>query len=115
MLLTLNGKKVNILKRGNEYRYTYNVHFDADVYNVSFGMLIKTISGNALGGATTAPNVFEGISQIERNSTAQVEFRFFCIFNPGTYFLNAGVLGTMNHEEIFLHRILALQRNLWFF
>ena len=35
-----------------------------------------------------------------------VEFRFACALNPGTYFLNAGVVGSVGEEESFLHRLL---------
>ena len=37
-----------------------------------------------------------------------VEFPFTCHTPPGYYFLNAGVLGTVDGEEIFLHRVLDI-------
>lgn len=107
-ILTLDGKQVNGLIRGRTYRYTYQVDFDADARNVRFGMLIKTVQGLELGGATTAPEGSQGIKKTEANHTVSIEFIFSCALNPGVYFLNAGVTGTTGAEETYLHRILDL-------
>ena len=107
-ILTLYGEKVNCLIRGKSYRYTYKVKFYQGATNVRFHMLIKSISGLELGGAFSAPNIKQSISHIASGTTAMVEFRFSCHLNPGSYFLNAGVTGTRNMEEIFLHRVLDI-------
>lgn len=107
-ILTLSGERVNCLKRGKSYRYTYKVRFDISATNVRFGMLIKTTSGLELGGATSAPSVHQSISYLELGTIINVEFRFICNLNPGSYFLNAGVVGSDREEETFLHRVLDL-------
>ena len=107
-ILTLSGKKVNYLKKGNKYRYTYKVKFDQGVSGVNFGMLIKTISGLEIGGATHAPSIGSGISYVPTGTTINVEFQFACNLNPGSYFLNAGVIGIKNNEAIYLHRVLDI-------
>ncbi len=107
-ILTLTGKKVNCLKRNRSYRYTYKVKFDKGATNVRFGMLIKTLSGLELGGAVSAPTVGQGIPYLEPGTIVNVEFRFNCNLNPGSYFLNAGVLGISREEETYLHRVLDL-------
>jgi lipopolysaccharide transport system ATP-binding protein len=103
-ILTLSGKLVNGLVRGRRYRYCYNVAFDRSATNVRFGMLIKTTSGLALGGALSSPSLGEAIPLVQAGESVSVEFVFNCYLNPGVYFLNSGVLGFCDHEEIFLHR-----------
>ena len=107
-ILTMFGKSVNYLKRGRNYRYAYRVRFDKGATNVRFGMLIKTISGLELGGAVSAPSIGRGISYIGPGTTVNVEFRFVCNLNPGTYYLNAGVQGASGDEDTYLHRILDI-------
>lgn len=104
-LLNLQGQKVNCLKVGETYRYTYRVHFDRDARNVRFGMLIKTPTGVELGGATSAKQATEGISFISSGSMLSVEYSFVCHLNEGLYFLNAGISGDCGEGFQHLHRI----------
>jgi lipopolysaccharide transport system ATP-binding protein len=105
-ILTLSGRKVNCVVRGRVYRYTYKVRFDKGATNVRFGMLIKTVSGLELGGGASAPALAQAIPYVAPASEAHVELRFTAALNSGTYFLNAGVVGTIGTEETYLHRIL---------
>jgi lipopolysaccharide transport system ATP-binding protein len=101
-----NGNQVNVLIGGRTYRYAYKVTFTEGVENVLFGLLIKTISGVELGGASSAPSIKKGIPTIRPGSEYMVDFHFQCNLNPGIYFINAGVFGVINNEEKYLHRIL---------
>lgn len=105
-ILNLAGEPVNCLKRGHAYRYTYQAHFSVGAASVRFGMMIKTLAGVELGGATSAVSLQDAITYIAQGSVVQVEFGFQCNLNPGTYFLNAGVLGTAGENETYLHRLL---------
>lgn len=100
------GAKVNCLASGETYRYAFDVRFESSATNVLFGMLIKTISGVELGGGVTSPSLQESIPYVEKSTLLTVEFSFRCMLNPGVYFINSGVVGTENREEIFLHRVL---------
>lgn len=100
------GDPVNCLNKRSIYRYSYTVRFLEGASNIRFGMLIKTVSGMELGGAASASTMQNAISYIAPGSLVRVEFRFQCNLNPGAYFLNAGVVGTKNEEETFLHRLL---------
>lgn len=100
------GENVNCLKRGNTYYYTYQVKFERKAMNVRFGMVIKTASGLELGGAVSAPHGSVGIETISPGSIVNVEYRFTCNLNPGTYFLNAGVQGIIDSVDTYLHRVL---------
>jgi lipopolysaccharide transport system ATP-binding protein len=103
---TLSGNRVNCLKRGQTYLYTYRVKFLKGASNVRFTMLIKTTSGVNLGGAISAADLTSGIPYIAPDSEARMEIKFNCALTPGCYFINCGVLGIVDSEEVVLHRIL---------
>ncbi|WLD65985.1 MULTISPECIES: ABC transporter ATP-binding protein [Pseudomonas] len=105
-IVNLAGESVNCLIRGRTYRYTYKVNFTLAAMSVRFGMMIKTLTGVELGGAATAMSPLDTISYVAPGTIIQVEFAFECNLNPGTYFLNAGVLGAVGEEETYLHRLL---------
>lgn len=105
-ILDLAGEPVNCLKSGKTYRYTYRASFAVGATGVRFGMMIKTLAGVELGGATSAASLQDAISHVEKGTVIQVEFAFQCNLNPGTYFLNAGVLGATGESETYLHRLL---------
>lgn len=99
------GKVVNLINRGEQYIYSYTVKFSDAAYNVRFGMLIKTISGVELGGGVShLPE--DAIEVITPSTIMQVDFTFNCYLLPGVYFLNAGVVGSIDGQENYLHRCL---------
>ncbi|HJT96920.1 MAG TPA: ABC transporter ATP-binding protein [Rhodanobacteraceae bacterium] len=100
---TLAGRRVNVLRAGRDYVYTYRATFERTVSLVRFGMMIRTVSGLELGGAASAVHG-RGVDLIEAGSEVRIAFRFRCLLAGGTYFLNAGVLGRLAEEEVFLDR-----------
>jgi lipopolysaccharide transport system ATP-binding protein len=105
MLTTLDGERVNVLVRGQEYVYLYKVDFEREAYNVRFGMLIKTISGLELGGMVSHAQD-DALDHVEQGAVMRPQFKFRCALLPGVYFLNAGIVATENSEEVYLHRII---------
>ncbi len=63
-IITLGGETVNHLVARNSYIYTYSVKFDKLASHVRFGMLIKTVSGFELAGASFLATS-QSIKQIE--------------------------------------------------
>jgi lipopolysaccharide transport system ATP-binding protein len=104
IIRTLDGRQVNGLVRGREYRYCYDVEFDDECVGVRFGMVIKTITGMPLGGSLSEAATYMGLA-VRRGTRASVEFRFRCLLNPGVYFMNAGVFGCLEQDELLLHRL----------
>ncbi|WP_119717229.1 ABC transporter ATP-binding protein [Cognatilysobacter tabacisoli] len=102
-LQSLEGRRVNVLQAGREYVYAYRAHFDAAAVAVRFGMMIKTVTGVELGGAASAPEVAPHAYFAGGQSVA-VRFRFRAMLAPGTYFLNAGVVGLLGEQEQYLCR-----------
>jgi len=103
-IYSMDGRQVNGLIRGREYRYKYRVKFERAFTGVRFGMLIKSVSGIHLGGALSEASLQEGLTVAE-GEWADVEFRFRCHLNPGVYFMNAGVFGCPGETETLLHRL----------
>lgn len=102
----LDGDQVNTLIRGQRYRFVYLARFERGASLVGFGMLIKTPSGVELGGAASAPQARDAIPYVQSGSCLRVEFEFDCRLNPGSYYLNSGIVGRDKGTEIFLHRML---------
>lgn len=102
-ITNLDGKIVNNLVGRNHYIYTYTVSFFKQASQVRFGMLIKTLSGFELGGASFTAAT-QQIEYIEAETTLVVKFKFQCLLNPGVYFLNAGVSGIVDNQFTYLAR-----------
>ena len=105
-ILNIAGEQVNCLKRGRTYRYAYTVDFAIPAGAVRFGMMIKSLGGVELGGGTSASKLQDAVAIVNKNTQMQVEFTFQCNLNPGTYFLNAGVVGVIEEGETYLHRLI---------
>lgn len=105
-ILNAAGKQVNCLKRGDSYRYTYRVAFSTGAGAVRFGMMIKTLAGIEIGGAASAASAQDAIAYVAADAEVDVEFKFECNLNPGTYFLNSGVVGAVGEGETYLHRLI---------
>jgi len=103
-ILTPEGRQVNVLVTGRDYVYVYEIHFTEPAIGVRCGAMFKTMGGFELGGLIThGPGA--GVDYIPAGSVYQARFPFRCLLLPGVYFLNSGVVGSQNSEEVFLHRI----------
>ena len=100
-----NGDPVNVLSMGGTYTYSYRVTFTGECRRVRFGMLIKLTDGVEVGGVASHPPG-EGIDVCPAGSSFAVSYRFRASLVPNVYFMNAGVMGDIEGEEIYLHRIL---------
>jgi lipopolysaccharide transport system ATP-binding protein len=104
-LETLGGHRVNVIRAGAEYIYTYLASFDRIVTQVRFGMLIKSVSGLELGGAISSLAA-DALEVVHPGLAIRVKFRFRCMLAPGTYFMNAGIRGHLDEGETFLDRVI---------
>lgn len=104
---TRDGKVVNGLVRGRRYCFGFNVAFSKPAYYVRFGSLIRGITGLPICGTMSAARLLDGKAEAAAGQSANVEFWFDCMLNPGIYFMNAGVFGVeqLGQEETLLHRI----------
>ena len=109
-ILNLNGRQLNGLVRGETYEFQYKASFKKSISKPRFGMLIKSVSGISIGGASLlgGGREIEGLLSVEPFEEILVSFTFTCILNPGVYFLNAGVLGDSGAGESYLHRVIDI-------
>ena len=97
-ICTPEGTEVNVLVQGRAYVYTYRIETIEDLFNVNFGMLIKTLHGSDLGGGCY-PGVNSFLERLAGGRTYMVKWRFQANLNSGVYFTNAGVLA-QNQDKI---------------
>ncbi|HJU41012.1 MAG TPA: ABC transporter ATP-binding protein, partial [Tahibacter sp.] len=100
---TLSGRRVNVLRAGATYVYTYCVAFDADAARARCGMLIKSVTGLELAGAVSATRE-NAVERVAAGDVLEARFEFRCLLAPGTYFLNAGVQGQVGDADVYLDR-----------
>jgi len=100
---TLKGTRVNHLIARETYTYTYEVEFAKTASHVRFGMLVKTVSGFELAGASFLATS-QSIKHVEAGTKLMLEFQFKCMLAPDVYFLNAGVSGIVEGEFTYLDR-----------
>lgn len=103
-ITTLDGRRVNVLNRGERYIYHYQVIFNEDCLKVRAGNLFKTLNGVELGALISHPRG-GGIERVPAGTELHFEYPFRCLLQEGVYFLNAGVVGIRGDEEDFLHRV----------
>ena len=103
-ITTVDGEIVNNLIGGQDYIYCYKVRFHEAAFQVRFGMLIKTLTGFELGGAFSSTTE-DAIPVVQAGTVIDVQFRFTCHLLPAVYFLNCGVLGTIDGAEEFHDRL----------
>ncbi len=101
---TADAEVVNVLRSGGTYFYRYEVEFDASCYAVRFGMMLKLSTGIEVAGQVSHP-LGRGIDCVEAGTRVEVSFPLQMSFVAGTYFANAGVVGSRDEGEGYLHRI----------
>lgn len=104
-ILATDGREINGLIRGRRYRFCYRVKTSKILFKVRFGCLIKSMTGLPICGTISEPSLRDGMTIEGAGKTISVEFEFDCLLNPGLYFMNAGVFGIEDDQEVLLHRI----------
>ncbi|WP_240601742.1 ABC transporter ATP-binding protein [Oleiagrimonas sp. MCCC 1A03011] len=104
-LETPGGRRVNVLRAGDDYVYVYRVKFTESMERVRFGMLIKTITGLDLGGGASSLPA-HSLSHVQAGQEVDVRFQFRCMLDTGVYFLNAGVLARLGEGETYVDRLI---------
>lgn len=105
-ILNADGQRVNQLSMGQNYTLSYQVNFTEPAENVGFGMLIKSVGGLEIAGATTSRSKHRLLPSVVSGDKRHVRFPFACNLVPGTYFFNGGVTREIDGEMTFMHRIL---------
>lgn len=102
-LETPDGARVNVLRPGEDYVFSYRADFDTTAAGVRFGMMVRSLTGVELAGAVSHA-VTRPLEWVASGSRVEVRFRFRNRLNAGTYFLNAGVVALEGESEAFLAR-----------
>lgn len=100
------GQVVNTLHSGRRYTYRFDVEFHEDFASVAFGMLIKTVKGIDIIGASTRGDANLHLRAVQKGMVAEAKFDFICNLRPSLYVVNAGVSEPGSPDGGFIHRIL---------
>ncbi|MEJ6079954.1 ABC transporter ATP-binding protein [Vibrio sp. 1-Bac 57] len=103
-LLNTEGNRVNLLQSGRQYSFCFDVEISETAFRLGFGMLIKTLSGYEIGGATSHMDSDVVVEFAEKGASFAVTIKFNCNVRNGTYFMNCGCVGMVQGNLEFLHR-----------
>jgi lipopolysaccharide transport system ATP-binding protein len=88
---TVYGQQVNVLIPNEEYIFRYQIIFEEDLSCLNYGIGFKTVKG-----VPVSWRLFPGRHRYLKRSfhkgdVETVEWKFKCLFIPGTYFLNVSI------------------------
>ncbi|PWE21743.1 ABC transporter ATP-binding protein [Aliarcobacter skirrowii] len=104
-ILSLDGREVNHLIMGEEYKIKYQAKFYKNIANVHFGASIKNVQGTMIAGISTAKPKNRNSLMVEKDEEKEIEITFKCNLLPNTYFINCAVRGDRNNELAMLHQL----------
>jgi lipopolysaccharide transport system ATP-binding protein len=104
-LMTLDGRKVNVLVPQEEYVYSYKVQFGTEIEQVNFGVGFKNEKGLVVSWM-----VYPGVNRYIEKTFLKgenycIRWQFKCLFMPGTYYIDSGLRTPKNSEMMTLIKI----------
>ena len=99
------GRPVNVLVPHEEYVIRYRVNFTRPSFQVRWGTMIKNLVGTELSG-TAAPHILQPARDyVPAGTVVDAAFRFRLDLLPGVYFANVGLMGVVDSQVKYLHRL----------
>jgi lipopolysaccharide transport system ATP-binding protein len=102
---TLAGERVNNLVMDREYIYTYTVRFHLDAQKISCAIAFRTPQGLTLSHSGGVKTRLDNIEKVKKGEEYLVQWRFKCTLLPRTYYVDVGVIGSIDGEDVYLNRI----------
>lgn len=97
-ITTLAGERVNYLFPNDEYYINHGIRFDEDAENIAVACVFKSEKGIVLSGIRH-PGLGKTLDFAAKNTTYQVKWKFKCVFLPGSFYLDIGVVGFKGGEK----------------
>jgi len=104
-ILTLGGRRINVLQLGGRYVVSYRLAINSDTRKHAFGMQIKTVNGLVLAGSNNLEAPSLGPLSAQEGDEFDVRFEFDCRVLPGVYVIDTGVMAMVHGEWRFIHRV----------
>jgi lipopolysaccharide transport system ATP-binding protein len=101
---TLTGEEVNALVQHDEYYFTYTVDFMEYAGHINFGIAFRTEKGLLITSRHFPEKNKYLVREVMNGESIIVKWKFKCLFNPGTYFINANIWREINGNEQLLFR-----------
>lgn len=102
---TLSGETTNNLVMDREYIYNYTVRFHLDARKISCAIAFRTPSGLTLSHSGGLKTRLDNIEAVKKGEEYLVQWRFKCTMLPGTYYVDVGVIASIDGEDVYLNRI----------
>lgn len=95
-ILTLDGRRVNVLVQNEEYYFSYTVKFHSRMSNINFGMSIRTEQGLVLC-AMRYPGMHKCMDRTFNNGEVfLIKWKFKCTFLSKNFFLYTSISNIEN-------------------
>ncbi|MDH3920262.1 MAG: ABC transporter ATP-binding protein [Rhodospirillales bacterium] len=103
-ILDQDDRRVNLLSPRQAYKLTLTVVFPQPGTQVRYKMIIKTVEGLEVAGAESHPQA-DNRPFVDAGTKLVVTFPFVTRLAPGTYYVDAGIVGKIENRTMVLHRI----------
>jgi len=101
---TLNGKKVNVLSEGKNYKLQMSVTIINNLEDVRFGLAIKNNQGVYYSGVAYELLKHSNI-KILKKGNYNIEFDFNCLIVDGVFIIDAVILDDFTQKKNIAHKI----------
>jgi len=104
LIQTPAGERVNVLVPEEEYLFCYRVLFLEETGMVNFGVTFKTEQGVVVSWKTYPGRLKPLKTTIHKGDSLTVQWRFRCLFMPGSYFVTTGIRKISDNKGFLLYR-----------
>ncbi len=104
LILDMEGRVVNVLQPGGDYKFMVTGRFLADSEMVYFGTHIRSISGAIITGQRY-PEDGQYIKHVDKDKNFKIAFNYRMALLPGIYFVGGGVWSSGKQGLVCSHRI----------
>ena len=103
-LKTITGKEVNALVQHEEYIFSFKMSFLEEIGFINFGISFKTEKGVPVSWKFYPERLKHLKEFIHHGDLMTVNWRFKCLFLPGTYFINTSMRKVTDGEVTLLYK-----------
>lgn len=105
---TVEGKRANVLRHGEDFNIVIRYAADELLKDVSFACNLASTTGQRISGQHFTPTASQPdqARQYIAGSSWQIHFHFHAGLWPGVYFINASILRNDDPSRQFIHRVI---------
>ena len=101
---TLYGQQVNVLISNEEYIFRYQIIFNEEINHLNYGVGFKTVKGVPVSWRLFPGRHRYFMRSFKKGDCETVEWKFKCLFIPGTYFLNVSIRKVLDGDSSLIYK-----------